>query len=1020
MAPEVLLKEGYTGKYDVDLDKVAKAPDGGVLMMGFIRGRFNFAGITVDAANSDFSSEGFLIKFDAQGKAQWFKKYTALGSVSIDSDEAGNIYIIGRFASNPSSEPRFISCSVPADPDYTSSYYMTKLDPQGNCLWVKKVGTGNYSFIHSIAIAKSGNIIATGRGSGTLGTNSLTDNMFVASFNATGELGWVVQGSASVSSIGNSVALDDAENIYVSGSYNGSSISFGDNKTVAATSGMYVVKFNATGQCQWASNAGGYSLRPSPAGIVSDAVGNTYVSGITRKDSKFGDRVLSASINDPFFIAKYAPNGQCEWVKGSSGATGQLGGLVTLDKDNVYIGGSFSGTVSFGSLSIESTSHVSFMAAFKVSNGEENWLVKTKGAYARGLLKNRHGHLYLAGTLASAWTGYTNGIHIYLAQYATSANLVSGFVYEDVNGDGVFNTGDTPKPQTVVKINPGGMHAITDKAGKYTMYLAPGTYTIQVAQVPKYYAVVTEPLQVEFAGYGAIAEDKNFILTAPQPVEDGRITLSHNGRNRPGFESNFIINVKNLGTQTQSGEVKLILDRHYEYLESSPVATKAGQELVWNYTDLPVDGEKHITVKVKLPVATPLGTEVSVVASLITGGTDADLSNNSQSFEATVIGAYDPNDKAVSDHIFSPRQLADGEYLEYLVRFQNVGTAEAIFISIKDTLSNFLDISSFEMLDASHAYELRLTEQGALEWFFDDIDLPAEMYDEPGSHGFVKFRIKPKASLALGDEINNRAFIYFDYNEPIITNTVTTIIGKHRQEISFMAISDKTWGAVAFTLEAEANSGLPVSYEVVSGAATIVGNQLSFSSPGRVTIKAVQAGNTHYNIAPAIERTFCVLPAKPVITEDQAEPASSKILRSSSEHNNQWYKEGVAIEGATEKSYTVSRSGSYTVRVTYDDCSQESETMTVIATAKPVATTQALQVYPNPASNYVAIQYHGTLTNGKAELYNLLGVKVGEGAMELQGNIWQAKFDLSQLPAQVYVLRVCGTNLTVTRRLAKQ
>lgn len=73
------------------------------------------------------------------------------------------------------------------------------------------------------------------------------------------------------------------------------------------------------------------------------------------------------------------------------------------------------------------------------------------------------------------------------------------------------------------------------------------------------------------------------------------------------------------------------------------------------------------------------------------------------------------------------------------------------------------------MLGASHPFNWRLYGDRILEFRFDPIVLPDSISDEPGSHGFVLFQVKPRAGLHAGDSISNRAGIYFDYNEPVIT-----------------------------------------------------------------------------------------------------------------------------------------------------------------------------------------------------------------------------------------------------------
>jgi hypothetical protein len=63
-----------------------------------------------------------------------------------------------------------------------------------------------------------------------------------------------------------------------------------------------------------------------------------------------------------------------------------------------------------------------------------------------------------------------------------------------------------------------------------------------------------------------------------------------------------------------------------------------------------------------------------------------------------------------------------------------------------------------------------------VNFIFDNINLPDSTNNEPNSHGYIAFRIKPKPDIELGDVFSGVAAIYFDFNPPIITNTVTTEI----------------------------------------------------------------------------------------------------------------------------------------------------------------------------------------------------------------------------------------------------
>ena len=84
--------------------------------------------------------------------------------------------------------------------------------------------------------------------------------------------------------------------------------------------------------------------------------------------------------------------------------------------------------------------------------------------------------------------------------------------------------------------------------------------------------------------------------------------------------------------------------------------------------------------------------------------------------------------------------------------------------------------------------------------------------------------------------------------------------GPQDQTISFPAISDKLITDGPFSLVAAATSGLPVSFELLSGPATLSGNTVTLDGVvGTVTIRATQPGNADWNPAPPVERSFQVV-----------------------------------------------------------------------------------------------------------------------------------------------------------------
>ncbi len=144
------------------------------------------------------------------------------------------------------------------------------------------------------------------------------------------------------------------------------------------------------------------------------------------------------------------------------------------------------------------------------------------------------------------------------------------------------------------------------------------------------------------------------------------------------------------------------------------------------------------------------------------------------------IGSYDPNDKTglplgVEDEHYIER----GQDITYTIRFQNTGTDTAFNIVIIDELPASLDPATLRLLGSSHPFEFLLHGEGRVKFLFADIMLPDSNVNELLSHGFVKFSIAQKPDLPLGTTIENEAAIFFDFNEPIITNRTLHTLGEN-------------------------------------------------------------------------------------------------------------------------------------------------------------------------------------------------------------------------------------------------
>ena len=150
------------------------------------------------------------------------------------------------------------------------------------------------------------------------------------------------------------------------------------------------------------------------------------------------------------------------------------------------------------------------------------------------------------------------------------------------------------------------------------------------------------------------------------------------------------------------------------------------------------------------------------------------------------VGSFDPNDKQAFPEGYGPEHFIEpGTSIRYKIRFQNTGTDTAFLVEILDTLSPLLDASSVRPGASSHPYSFQLLDGGVLRFRFDNIMLPDSNVNEPESHGFVQFQIDQMDDNPLGPVIENSAAIYFDFNEPVITNTTFHTLGDHFITVSW-------------------------------------------------------------------------------------------------------------------------------------------------------------------------------------------------------------------------------------------
>src|SRR6476661_839089 len=316
-------------------------------------------------------------------------------------------------------------------------------------LYNSNVGSG--SNCRSTAVDAAGNQYVTGNFGGTLqlGSTTLTSTNsdgFVAKRSAsTGDWLWAVRvggNSNIITSLGAGITIDASGAVLVTGSF-GSTATFGSGAgaptlTAVGGSDAYVAKFNAAdGTCVWAVRMGG-SNGESGIGVSSDANGDVLVTGIFTGTTTFGSNMGAPSLSSvggsrDVFVAKFsASTGACLWAVQAGGASGgdSSGGVAVDASGNALVTGFFTGTASFGSISLSgSTSQRGFVAKFNAADGTCSWALPVGGgttAAGTGIAVDASGNALVTGYFngtATVGTGTTTltaigSVDIFVAKFA--------------------------------------------------------------------------------------------------------------------------------------------------------------------------------------------------------------------------------------------------------------------------------------------------------------------------------------------------------------------------------------------------------------------------------------------------------------------------------------------------------------------------------------------------------------------------------------------------------------------------
>ncbi|MES2761972.1 MAG: T9SS type A sorting domain-containing protein [Bacteroidota bacterium] len=437
-----------------------------------------------------------------------------------------------------------------------------------------------------------------------------------------------------------------------------------------------------------------------------------------------------------------------------------------------------------------------------------SWSNGQSGATASGL---SYGNIWVSVTDANGCRGND---HTYVSYNPTNNSCyctITGKVYADANSNCTIDGVETGIHNIMIHCSGVG-YSFTDANGNYSFQVPSGTYTLTEsvntsyplalcqsnAQVQTVTASSGCTTTVNFANNVVPIHDLHIITTSNIPPIPGnayyqKVIIENNGTLQESAVQIGYVNDGQLGSFTQNPNLFTQIDainfpNHY--------SVQSG------FTSLAPGTADQINLTYNTPTNIPLGTLVNFYDSTAhmapintTWLTDYTPWNNVQNYQQTVVSSFDPNFKEVSPkgtgtqgYIASKDSL-----LSYVIHFQNEGTYFAQNISVVDTLDADLDWTTLHPGYSDHNYTTTVSENGVITFKFANINLPwKSQYGDLMSSGLVTYTIKRKRNVAQGTQFKNTAAIYFDYNEPVITNTTVNTLNDLLSSVEEKALLDNS------------------------------------------------------------------------------------------------------------------------------------------------------------------------------------------------------------------------------------
>jgi len=359
-----------------------------------------------------------------------------------------------------------------------------------------------------------------------------------------------------------------------------------------------------------------------------------------------------------------------------------------------------------------------------------------------------------------------------------------GYVYLDQDQNCDYN--ETQLANIPLKLGSDGLgFGITSSVenGRYTHQNEFGNYEIDLDFQNAPFINNCGNQELTLDGENPYYTDLNFALICEFENDFGVQSVIPNGWVFPGQPHETVISAGELSqfynancSGSSSGEVLITMSGPAVILGTSEGSATpsnlSDSEVTYEIEDFTsIDLMDHFKLDIYTLTTATDEDEICFTVQVISSSDDPQPENDYLTFCYPVVNSYDPNNKLVSPMTVEPGYNG---WLYYTVNFQNTGSAPAFNIRLEDELPQNVDLETFQMTNSSHESNFDLIDHD-LTVYYPNIMLADSTSNEPESKGYFQFKIHTLEPLELGETVENTAAIYFDFNDPIITNTAVTL-----------------------------------------------------------------------------------------------------------------------------------------------------------------------------------------------------------------------------------------------------